>query len=293
MPDHFQLGAIVKRRGMIELLHIPLQQSLQINLAQAWRDQSDRFMEGVDEIDFDAGYRPERHERFRITPYELPEWLSNETGESLPELETLGCDGSAFGSIDGLVAFARYGDSEEQLLFQNFTPSKIIEPGRFLFLTEDTYGSTPRSGLTLGQALSAVYERTDGKLLFANFRSVNTFLPLAEYYREASSEEIREILAHDSLHVADPDVWIAESAQWFRKRFAMLRESGILDEYSPSQIEAKSMGYDVTVEIRDGKVSFPETRGEAKKLLQFLNEELFRGPITETLYETNSKRRAS
>ena len=30
----------------------------------------------------------------------------------------------------------------------------------------------------------------------------------------------------------------------------------------------------------------------AKKLLQFLNEELFRGAITETLYETNSKREA-
>ena len=33
-------------------------------------------------------------------------------------------------------------------------------------------------------------------------------------------------------------------------------------------------------------------KGFSKTGLQFLNEELFRGAITETLYETNSKREA-
>lgn len=293
MPDSFHLGAIVTQKSTTQLLHIPLQQSLQISLAQAWRNQHEQFVTGIDEIDFDPGYRPERFERFRIAAYELPEWLLNETGESLLDLDTLGSDGSAFGSIGGLVAFARYGDADEQLLFQNFTRSKIIEPNRFLYLTGDTYGSTPRPGLTLGHNLSAVYDIVERKLLFANFRNVNTFLPLAEYYREASSQEILEILAHDMLRVDDPDVWAAESTQWFRKRFSMLRDSKILDSYSPNQIEAKSAGYDVTVNIQGGKVMFPEDKAEAKKLLQFLNEELFRGPITETLYETNSKRKAS
>lgn len=293
MPSAFRLGAIVKRHGMIELRHIPLHQSLQSNLAETWRDQHERFSAGIDEIDFDPAYRPGRQERFRIRAYELPEWLSNETGESLAELETLGSDRSVFGSISGLVAFVPDRDGDEWLLFQNFTPSKVIEPGQFLFMTLDTYGSITGPGLALGRDLSAVYEQTDNKLLFRNFRSVNTFLPLADYYREASDEEIREILAHELLYVTDPGFWVRESTQWFRKRFSMLRESRILDTYAPDEIEGKSKRYDVTVEIQDGKVTFPERKEEAKKLLQFLNEELFRGPITDTLYETNSKRRAS
>ena len=44
--------------------------------------------------------------------------------------------------------------------------------------------------------------------------------------------------------------------------------------------------------FRNGKIVFPSDKSAVKKILQFLNEELFRGAITETLYETNSKRQA-
>ena len=73
----------------------------------------------------------------------------------------------------------------------------------------------------------------------------------------------------------------------------MLRDSEILEEFSATEIEERARGYDVGLVVRDDRVVFPEDKKEAKKLLQFLNEELFRGAITETLYETNSKRAAS
>jgi hypothetical protein len=72
----------------------------------------------------------------------------------------------------------------------------------------------------------------------------------------------------------------------------MLRDSGVLEEFSAKQIQARSKGYDVKIHVSKGKIVFPVDRPAAKKLLQFLNEELFRGAITETLYETNSKREA-
>ena len=54
----------------------------------------------------------------------------------------------------------------------------------------------------------------------------------------------------------------------------------------------KAKGYDVEIRVQKGKIVFPEDRPSGKKLLQFLNEELFKGAITETLFETNSKREA-
>lgn len=72
----------------------------------------------------------------------------------------------------------------------------------------------------------------------------------------------------------------------------MLRDSGVLDAYSAAQIQRRSMGYDVDIHIAGDRLVFPAEKPAAKKLLQFLNEELFRGAITETLYETNSKREA-
>ena len=73
---------------------------------------------------------------------------------------------------------------------------------------------------------------------------------------------------------------------WFRQRFAMLKDSGVLDKYSAQEIKSRSKGYNVSITIRKGKVVF----SAAAKNLQFLNEERFLGAVTNNLYETNSSR---
>jgi len=77
-----------------------------------------------------------------------------------------------------------------------------------------------------------------------------------------------------------------------QQRFAMLRDSGVLDQYSAKQIQARSKGFDIDIHVHKGTVVFPENRQAAKKLLQFLNFFFNDTAITETLYETNSKREA-
>ena len=72
----------------------------------------------------------------------------------------------------------------------------------------------------------------------------------------------------------------------------MLKASGVLDDYTANEIQERSEDYDVSIGIKQDKIIFPSDKAAAKKLLQFLNEEIFRGAITETLYETNSKRQA-
>ncbi len=75
----------------------------------------------------------------------------------------------------------------------------------------------------------------------------------------------------------------------------MLRDSRVLDAYAPTQIRSDAIGY-VDIETRgvngEERIVFPANKTAAKRLLQFLNEELYRGPITERVYETNSKRAA-
>lgn len=292
MFEDFQLAAIIKQGRNTRLLRIPLHQGLQDTLAVSWWDQYESFVQHIDEIDFNAGYQPEEHERFRLRDYALPDFLAGENRQSVPDLDAITMDDALLDSTKGLVAFVRTDDGQELVLFQNFSRSHVIRPGRFLFLQNDTYETAGRAGLTLDQKLSAVYMADEGWLLFHNFRTVNSFLPLIEFYEEASEDEIREVLDHDLLAPEDADALAVNANQWFRKRFAMLRDSGVLDAYSAAQIQRRSQGYDVDIHIADGRLVFPAEKPAAKKLLQFLNEELFRGAITETLYETNSKREA-
>lgn len=289
MLENFQLAAIVRQGNGVRLLRIPLHQALQNEMAVSWSGQYADFVNDIDEIDFDAGYQPEAHERFRLQAFELPDWLDGENSLSVANLDAITRDDAMLDATKGIAAFAQH-DGAEIILFQNFSRSHVIQPGRFLFLQNDTYESTQRPGLTLDHKLSAVYMSATQALLFDNFRTVNTFLPLADFYEEASEQQIREVLDHDLLEPEDEDALAVNANQWFRKRFAMLKDSDVLDNYTAEQIRGHSMGYEVNVDVADGKIIFPADKREAKRLLQFLNEEIFRGAITETLYETNSKR---
>lgn len=292
MLDNFQLAAIVVEGRKTRLLRLPLHRELQNRLAEQWGEQYREFTEDTDEIEFNPGYKPEIHERFRLDDYQLPGWLAEENSQTVDNLDSLTRHDEWLDSVKGIVAFARTNEGEELLLFQNFNRSHVIRPGGFLFLSNDTYSTAERPGLTLDRKLACAYLVAEEALVFQSFRVVNTFLPVAESYQPASEQEIQKILAHDRLAPEDPEAIATQANQWFRKRFAMLRDSGILDDFTAEQIRSHSAGYEVDVKVADGQIIFPSDKREAKKLLQFLNEEIFRGAITETLYETNSKREA-
>ncbi len=293
MFTSFQLSAVVRTGNGTRLLRIPMHQTLQETLRESWYAQYEAFTDGMEEIDFDAGYNPEEQERFRVANFERPDWLVDEDSTTIAQLEPIDQHEDELDSIRAIAAFARL-DGNELILFQNFVRSHVIQPGRFLFLHGGTYVTQERPGLSLDSKIAAIYYSQHNKLLFRSFRATNTFLPLDSLYREASEGEIREILTHNLLAPADAETTASHSqTQWFRKRFAMLRDSGILDKYTAEEIVGHSQGYGITIEANDGRIVFPADRPGAKRLLQFLNEEVFRGAITETLYETNSKREAN
>lgn len=292
MLHNFQLAAIVKRGTQVQLFRIPMHQALQQTLSISWGTQLDDLLDGAQEIPFNAGYQPEEHELFVLPEFEPPAWLVGESSTTIGGLDPINQSEDLLASIKGVAGFARDEDGNELVLFQNFSRSHVIRPGAFLLLRGGTYETTGRPGLTLDMRLAAAHLVVERKLIFRNFRTVNTFLPLGDFYEEASEHQIREVLAHPRLAATNAENIATDSNQWFRKRFAMLRDSGILDQYSAKQIQSRSKGYDVEIHIQKGKIVFPEDRASAKKVLQFLNEELFKGAITATLYETNSKREA-
>lgn len=294
MFKDFRLAAISPRSAkdpQIELLQIPVSQQVEDNLSSDWSSQYTNFTTNVHEIDFDPGYNPNDNERFCLVEYKLPEWMASIFTHSY--LESLSNNEARINLIKGIVAFAQTHNEEQLLLFQNFRPSQVIRPRLSLHLHRGIYNSLEHPGLTLAQKLSAIYQPTERKLLFDSFRNVNTFLPLDDFYKEASERDIREILTHNRLEPGNRDEIARKADQWTRKRFSMLRDSRVLDEFSAREIEKRSVGYDISIQIKDDRIIFPAEKKEAKKLLQFLNEERFQGPITNTLYETNSKKKAS
>lgn len=290
MLDNFQLIAIVIKGNESSLFRVPVSQTLQNSLAAQWFAQMQAFTEGTENIPFDAGYNPESHERFAIDSFVLPDWLSAHTSLTVPNLPSIGENEERLSHVKALAGFAKIQNGKEIILFQNFNRSHVIKPGNSLFLKQGVYETNNKPVLTLSGGSSAIYFSEGQRLIFHHFRSVNVYLPLAEYYEEAAEEDIREILGHASFAPENADAIAKDASQWFRKRFAILRDSKVLEDYTVQHIADHAQGYDVELQLENNKIIFPADKTKAKKLLQFLNEELYKGAITEKLYETNSKR---
>jgi hypothetical protein len=293
MLSHLQLIALTGSGQAQSMKQIALTADLQDIMQQEWGSQFEAFCQDVREIEFDAGYKPDSDERFVIQDFTLPAWFELDR-EGLNTLDAFEATTNELGSLSALIAYGRNGN-QEVILIQRFTKSHVIQPGRFLFIEWGTFRSAPNPCINLGSRPDAVFFPAEQKLVFANFRNANAILPLTDFYEEASESEIRQILTHNRLAPENIDGLAVGASQWFRTRFAMLRDSRVLDEYSPQQIRDDAVGYvDVAIEGdgENARIVFPSDKSEAKRLLQFLNEELYKGPITETLYETNSKREA-
>ena len=293
MLNNFHLAAITRKRTQKDVLQIPLSDELQGNLSENFWSQYKTFVDGIEEIDFDPIYQPEEHERFCVYEYELPNWLVEKNSRTISFLEKVPHDETQMHIIKATAAFAQNERDEELILFQNFTPSQVIHTGLTLIRDEITYTRMRHPGLVIGKKLSAVYHTVERKLLFHSFYNVNIFLSLSDYFKEASEQDIREILSHKRLAPENVDALAIDANQWFKKRFAILKRSGILDKLTPLDIRWRSKEYGVLIQLSEDneKIVFPSDKSAAKKLLQFLNDEIFRGSATGDLYETNSKKK--
>lgn len=283
------MAAIIVQGNQISLFQIPLRHELQQNLANNWNVQYNKFLDRMEELDFTLGYKLEGKQIFRLCSRELSDWLVNQDVNTIPKLNSDN-EEELIDLIQGIVAFARDDNNENILLFQNFTSSQVIRSNRLMFIREDRYDELRRPAITLTNKLSAVYLPTEEKLLFRSFRNINTFLPLSEFYYEASEEDILAVLSHKLFECQNKSALVNDSTQWMRRRFAMLKDSDILNQLSATEIEKRGMKYSVKIQVKDDKIVFPTEKDEVKKLLQLLNEEIFQGALTDELYETNSKR---
>lgn len=294
--DNFHIAAITKRNEM-KLRLIEPRGQLQDALIRNWWHQFQEFLAQEDEKDFTIGYTPEEGEHFRICPYDLPEWLEGKNSENARNIEQIHRSEYLVNSITGIVAFTRDGRDNELMLFQNFNKGYIIQPGGYVFFGPDAfsdpdlYKSAESRLLRLDNKLSAVYLPEERELLFDSFRNVNTFLPISDSYYIASEKDIRNLLNHRLFECNDKKTIIDNATQFMRRRFAILKDSEILDTLCAAKVKEQADKHNINIQINDDKIIFPTENDQARTLLQFLNEEIFQGSLTNEIYETNSKKK--
>jgi hypothetical protein len=143
----------------------------------------------------------------------------------------------------------------------------------------------------LDHQLAAMLE--GGKLYFHSFSMARRVLELGDYFREATNDDLEQFTTQPCAAFEDREAFVAKADMWIRRKVALISADGIL-EMEPRVIRRAAKKLNVTVQLtkKDGQdaIVFPAAKKELKELLRFLDEDLYKGPITDRMLVSNSKR---
>ena len=159
-----------------------------------------------------------------------------------------------------------------------------------LFLSGDTFVADKRIGLSIGKHVDCLF--SDGKLQFTSFFFARQIFELSNYYREATNSDIIDFIGNETISMDDGEEFSKVANSWERRKIASIMDSGILRNYTATKIKSIAKQTGIELSIKDKRIVIPTDKKERRIVLGFLDEEVYKGAFSQTIYQTNSKRKA-
>lgn len=271
------------------IIRFPLTQALQTEIEEVFARQLDAFLSGIEEIiPFDGRYVPEEGELLSIGDFADVDGLQRAVDNPLT-IEQFDPQVHSLETIKALFA-AHQVNGVSRVLIQLFEARRLIATkGLAIFFSGNTFQKMSEAGLTLDTKLLAVLE--GNVLKFQSFHFLRRVFDLNDCFNEATNDEVVAFAAHEKLSVVDGNLFLANASPLIRKKIALIRQSGVLDNFTTAQIVATAQLFNLGVQTTaEGRIVLPSNKTELRQLLRFLDEDYYESPLSQTHYVSNSKR---
>lgn len=272
---------------------LPVVADLQHEIEQLFEQQAREFVtDEMSSVEFDGGYNADVDEILYIDNFTLPPHILNAINGPLG-LQPIDLHPPKELKIKSV--FGGSGGGQSRVLFQAFDQRRLLTRSTFaLFHTRNTFTRLRSEVIMLDHQLAAMFE--GGKLYFRSFSMARRVLELGEYFREATNDDLEQFTTLPHAVFEHPEAFISKADMWIRRKIALITADGILG-MEPRVIRRAARKLNVTVNLtrKDGQdaILFPAAKKELKELLRFLDEDLYKGPITDRMLVSNSKREYS
>ena len=115
---------------------------------------------------------------------------------------------------------------------------------------------------------------------------------MSDYYREATNSDIVDFIGNKAVSMDDGEAFSAAANSWERRKIASIMDSGILRDYTAAKIKSIAKQTGIELSVKDKKIVIPTDKKKRRIVLAFLDEEVYKGAFSQTIYQTNSKRKA-
>ena len=282
------LFAYCKNNQAGTVKRVPMGNPLQRRIEQTFLTQEAALKEGrPNEAAFDGDWNPDDDELITLDVNDEVQQLldaANGNALALPTIDT-----ANFAAENIRALFTAQGTAGNKRLFiQRFTAGQLLNRRPSLLLDGNNFRELTEAAFTLGSSLCCVVE--DDLVKFDSYHNLRAIFDLTEYYREATDADIDGIAAHASLNFVDLDAFKLSATQTIRKLVHKVISSGVLNAYTPQDIQTKAASTGLTLTLANGALQVPEDKVLAKQFFRFLDDSLYEAALTGQRYVTNSKR---
>ncbi|UHD16481.1 hypothetical protein [Thiocapsa bogorovii] len=272
-------------------MRLDLDQSAASSARDLFLSAADSFGGGIEQVvEFDPGYKLHDDECFEIHDFPIEEDLIGFCRQPLSAERVNSADFAEL-PINGIVGYD-FSAGQRKLYFQNFDSRRILIPGRrFAILPmadASTFKQLTKPVLLLDASITAVWD--NGTLRFKSFHLAKQLFDLSAYFIEATDEQIGQFVAHNRLRCTDPGRFLAACNTWSRTKIALILRGGILDHATGDMIRDAAASVEYEVQMAGNQIVLPEEKGALRSLLQFLDEDIYRGPISQRRLLSSGKR---
>ncbi|WP_201729563.1 hypothetical protein [Acidocella sp. C78] len=284
-----QLYAACRPAGSLVVRHIQMNSQLQNQLAGIFQAQSAAFFDGINtEIDFTGDWKPDADEILITRGLSEAQALFAEASQNAIALTPLDVNNFQNESIKALFTMIGSGPNR-RLLLQSFGPQQILSSKLSFLHDGNVFRKLTEPAFTLGTQLLATVD-TAGDVRFKSFSLLRRVFDLGSFYRQATDLELSTFCGHSSLAIADVAAFIAGADEGIRKAVHTVVKVDVLGNHPVTDIEHKAAAIGLSLNINGGRIEVPLDRKGAKAFFSFLLNKVYRGPINNQLFITNSNR---
>ena len=264
---------------------VPIEDSLRREVRNMFFKYARDFMpSGIEKKEFSSDYIVRKEEEITYVNYSLPCSFNDieKNQADIPEYR-VGVDENPRS-----IFWYDHG----KCFFQIFNKSNMLDR-RFIlgYSLENKYTKLIANAFIIDDKIQALYE--DGKLFFYSIISANLIFHLMDYVKEATEEDIEEFGRADGINVDINRVKNIANTKT-RRLVTLVIKSGNINIFRAKSREEKNKilnDYQINATLDDnGNLILPVNNAASLNcVLQFLNEDIFKGAISKRTYMTNSK----
>ena len=241
--------------------------------------------EGIEEDEFDGNIISRNGENIVYVNYALPEDFAR-----IPDNQA---DMSEYNIVEDMPKSIFYYN-EGKFYFQAFNKKNLLQRKMVLqFEHGNVFAKMNNNAFIVEDKVHAIFE--NGKLYFLSYTIANQIFSLIDFVTEATNTEIESFGDIDGINASTENIKHIANIKT-RRLIKLLSNTDNIATFMRKTSRTRNSllrKYGVNAQINDNNELVLPTNNvvELNRTLEFLNEDIFRGVITDSLYRSNSKKR--